>query len=105
MRTQHHICDIPAQNIQPHCNHEEKSDSRNKGHPLHNWPAIFKSVNVMKAKKTLRIYLRLNEMKETWSPNRVPDLDPFAKTHIPGQLVKLVCELNGSNILILSSLC
>lgn len=43
-------------------------------------------------------------MKETWSPNRVPDLDPFAKTHIPGQLVKLICELNGSTIM-LSSLC
>lgn len=81
---------------------EKYQTARMKDILLNNWPVVIKSVNVMKAKKTSRHCLRLKKIKETWSLNKVLH-ETLAKTHTLGQLVKLVCGLNGSNIFILSS--
>lgn len=37
---------------------------------LNNWHVIFEVTNVMKAKETPRNRLRLQQIQETWSPNR-----------------------------------
>lgn len=66
MRTQHRICDILAKNIYNlKIIMKQRQAARMKDVFLNNHPVIFKSVNVMKAKETLRNSLRLKKIKET----------------------------------------
>lgn len=55
-RIQPHFCDIPAKDTSPESRHEETSETlKLKDILQNNWPLIFKSVNMVNIKESLRI--------------------------------------------------
>lgn len=83
----------------------ESQTARMKDILLKNWPVTFKSVNIMKVKKTLNNCLRLKEIKEIWSPNRVLEWTILLKHIFLASWWNLYVNYISSNTLILSYLC
>lgn len=81
-RTQHHFCDVPAQDS----HHEVASDKPTlKGILLNTWPVIFKSIKIEKVKEGLRSH---SSLKETTRHSTTQDfeLDPLALKDITGTI-------------------